>query len=113
MGQFGMLHRGQSVLVAVSGGPDSTALLHVLYDLAQRLGIRLAAAHLNHGLRGAASNRDAAFAADQAQRLGVPFLSETRDVRRFQQDHPPLPGGSGPPRPVRFPLRHGPSARLR
>ena len=52
---------GTAVLCAVSGGADSVCLLHALYRLRGRLGFSLAAAHYNHQLRGAESDRDAAF----------------------------------------------------
>lgn len=64
---------GRGVLIAVSGGVDSTALLHGLVALAPRLGLRLAAGHVNHGLRGAESDGDEAFMAELAARLAVPL----------------------------------------
>ncbi|MCB0257991.1 MAG: tRNA(Ile)-lysidine synthetase, partial [Anaerolineae bacterium] len=54
-------------MVGVSGGPDSLCLLHVLQHLAPQLGIGLHVAHLNHGLRGAESDADAAFVAETAR----------------------------------------------
>ncbi|MGE4299902.1 MAG: tRNA lysidine(34) synthetase TilS [Desulfovibrionaceae bacterium] len=68
-----------TVLVAFSGGVDSTALLLILHYLAPRLGWRIAAAHCDHMLRpeSAAEARDAA---DQCAALGIPFLSEAVDV---------------------------------
>src|SRR5205809_1151806 len=59
--KFGMVREGEHVLVAVSGGADSTALLLCLHELAPVLGIRLSAAHLNHCLRGEESEADAVF----------------------------------------------------
>ncbi|MGH7730305.1 MAG: ATP-binding protein, partial [Candidatus Eiseniibacteriota bacterium] len=50
--------RGERLLVAVSGGADSVALLLGLHALAPELGLGLHAAHLNHGLRGAESDGD-------------------------------------------------------
>ena len=61
--ELALLPRGSSVLCAVSGGADSICLLHALYRLRPKLGFSLAAAHYDHGLRGAASHRDAAFVA--------------------------------------------------
>jgi tRNA(Ile)-lysidine synthase len=66
-----MLARGDRVLVAVSGGPDSVALLAALVRLAEPCGIEIRAAHLNHQLRGAESRRDQACAETVARRLGV------------------------------------------
>ncbi len=73
--------RGDRVLVALSGGPDSVALLHALWVLSGELGITVCAAHLDHRLRGRASAADAAFARSLARRLGVRFLSGAADVR--------------------------------
>ena len=80
-----MLAAGDCVLVAVSGGPDSVTLAHVLHTLSAEYALRLAVAHLNHGLRRQDSERDAEFVADFARRLNVPFYLEKKDVRRFQQ----------------------------
>lgn len=52
---------GSTVLCAVSGGADSIAMLHILYRLRDKLGFALAAAHYNHRLRGAESDRDQRF----------------------------------------------------
>ena len=57
-----MMAPGDRVLVGVSGGPDSMALLHLLSRLAPDLKIRLGVAHLNHGLRGASAEPGEGFA---------------------------------------------------
>ena len=72
--EHAMLAPGERVLVAVSGGPDSVGLLLVLSQLRRKLGVELIAAHVHHGLRGAAADADEACAAAAAQRLGVPFV---------------------------------------
>lgn len=56
-----MLHLGDTVLAAVSGGADSMALVSVLYKYREKLGIRLVCAHVEHGLRGDESVRDMEF----------------------------------------------------
>lgn len=56
-----LIPAGSTVVCAVSGGADSIAMLHVLYRLRYKLGFVLAAAHYNHRLRGAESDRDARF----------------------------------------------------
>lgn len=73
--KLGLFAPDAAVLVAVSGGRDSVALLH----LAHVLGLKLAVAHLDHGLR-EASAQDAVFVRDLAAGLGVSFHTERTDV---------------------------------
>jgi tRNA(Ile)-lysidine synthase len=75
-----MLPPGGRVAVAVSGGPDSVCLLHVLLDLAPSFNVSLAVAHLNHQLRGAESDEDEKFVAALAGRLGLPYHCARVDV---------------------------------
>ena len=72
---------GGRVLVAVSGGGDSVALLHLLGELAERDAVTLAGvAHLNHRLRPTASDDDERFCRDLATRFGLPVVVESVDV---------------------------------
>jgi len=69
------------VVAAVSGGSDSVALAFLLRDLAARGGPVLAAiAHLNHHIRGAEADADAAFVKTLAERIDVPFVAGDADV---------------------------------
>lgn len=70
-----------TVLVALSGGADSTALLLAMHDLhaGGKIG-GLFAAHLNHGIRGESAARDQAFCQALCERLSIEFLTETADV---------------------------------
>ena len=70
-----------TLLVAVSGGADSTALLVALASLAHESGLRLHAAHLDHGLRGAASAADARAVRVLCESLGVPLSAARWDCR--------------------------------
>ncbi len=67
-----LLPPGASLVVAVSGGPDSVCLLYLLHQLSREYGWRLHVAHLDHRLRGAASTADARYVARLAKRLGLP-----------------------------------------
>jgi len=76
-----LLQRGDHVLVAVSGGPDSMALLHVLWEARERLGISLEVAAVDHGLRaGAAAEID--LVRERAAALELPFATVSVTVRR-------------------------------
>ena len=84
---YGMLKPGDSVLVGVSGGPDSVALFHVLLTFAPRFPLRLGVAHLNHCLRQNDSDKDAEFVASLAGRFDIPFYMHKADVRKYQLEH--------------------------
>ncbi len=69
-----------SIVVAVSGGADSVGLLHLLCQIRADLGIRrLGVAHVNHNLRGEASDKDMEFVRELARTLGVPFYCRNLD----------------------------------
>ncbi len=68
---YALIAPGDRVICAVSGGADSVALLFALYLLKDKLGITLCAAHYNHHLRGAESDRDEAFVKELCNRYDI------------------------------------------
>ena len=60
-------------LIGLSGGADSVALLMMTAKRAAEAGLTLEACHVNHGLRGAASDEDEAFCAALCERMGIPL----------------------------------------
>ncbi|MDF2926308.1 MAG: tilS [Paenibacillaceae bacterium] len=78
---------GDRIVVAVSGGPDSTALLHLLFLLSARWGWNLVAAHANHGFRPEESEREAGLIREQVLGLGIPFAYEQLDVPAHLEQH--------------------------
>jgi tRNA(Ile)-lysidine synthase len=79
--RLNLIPPGSRVIVALSGGPDSVALVHVLREVSAEGGFVVAAlAHLNHGLRGAAADEDEAFCRDIAASLHLPIDVSHRDV---------------------------------
>jgi tRNA(Ile)-lysidine synthase len=75
-----LLHPGDSVGVAVSGGADSVAMLRLLMDLREKLGIVPSVVHFNHQLRGKASDADEKFVAKLAAKFGLAFHAGREDV---------------------------------
>jgi tRNA(Ile)-lysidine synthase len=72
---------GARVLLAVSGGADSVALLRGVVELGSRIDVEPVVAHLNHRLRGSAAEEDAAWLSGLCERLGVPIVIGETDVR--------------------------------
>ena len=77
----GLLPSGSTVLLAVSGGADSTALLYGAAELARETGWILSVAHVHHGWRRRDADRDLLCVADHSRRLGLRFFSRRRDAR--------------------------------
>jgi tRNA(Ile)-lysidine synthase len=78
-----LIDKGDRVLVGLSGGPDSLALLHLLWDLKGELKISVCAAHLNHMVRGKAACSDEKFVRSFCKRLRVPLEVKKFDVPAF------------------------------
>src|SRR6185436_5397105 len=74
--------RGETVVVAVSGGADSVALLLGLDELvhSQKIKVKILVAHLNHRLRGPASDADARWVRSLAKELGHPVVVRSSDI---------------------------------
>ena len=78
--KYDMIHAGDHIICAVSGGADSMALLFAMKLLSENLGIRVSAAHFNHHLREDESDRDAAFVADFCDGYGIPLYNGEANV---------------------------------
>ncbi|WP_223911579.1 tRNA lysidine(34) synthetase TilS [Geobacter sp. AOG1] len=80
--EYGLFAEGERVVVAVSGGADSVALLDLLVNL-QELGLYLVVAHLNHQLRGSESDGDEEFVVRLADSYKLPVEARRVDVRKL------------------------------
>lgn len=82
-----LLTAGMAVIVGLSGGADSVALLHILLSLKAELSLdQIVAVHVNHGLRGEEAKRDSRFVTDLCQQWGVPLHTFCVDVNAFAKE---------------------------
>jgi tRNA(Ile)-lysidine synthase len=84
-----LFNPGERILLAVSGGADSTALLYALCSLKQKkiISADFLCAHINHQLRGIDSDNDERFVIEQAGRLNLPAVTKKVNVRFFAEKH--------------------------
>lgn len=75
-----LFKEGETVCVALSGGEDSVCLLYLIKDLEKRLGVKVVALNVEHGIRGETSLRDALFCKELCKKLGVPLKSYSVDA---------------------------------
>ncbi len=85
--EHGLIQPGDRVAVAVSGGADSVALLRLLLELRDDVGIVLSTAHFNHKIRGAEGDEDEAFVAQLAHDHALDFHRDTADVPGYAAEH--------------------------
>jgi tRNA(Ile)-lysidine synthase len=80
-----LIRKGDKILVALSGGPDSVFLLYFLKKYQSRLSASIAAFHLNHLLRGNDAAKDEDFCRNLCESLKIPFYSIRKNVKQFSQ----------------------------
>ena len=85
--QLNLISKGDTVTVALSGGADSVALLHLLNSLKEELGINVNAAHLNHLIRGEEAMRDETFVKLFCESLGIKLFCERIDVPKYADEN--------------------------
>ncbi len=77
---------GRRVVVALSGGADSMALLYALYFLKDEYGVTLEACHVNHGIRGDSANRDEEFVKSECEKLEIKLHLLSADVPKLAEE---------------------------
>ena len=82
-----LLQAGERVAVAVSGGADSVALLRLLVEVREDLGIVLSVAHFHHQIRGGEADDDQRFVAELAAKFSLELHSGCADVPAYARDH--------------------------
>lgn len=81
--EYKMFEKDDLVIVALSGGPDSVALLHMLYTLKGKLKIEIVAAHVNHCLRGKDSDQDEECVKHLCEKYDIPLYSQRIDIHNI------------------------------
>ena len=85
--RYRMIRRGDRVIIGVSGGADSTALLHVLVHLGGILKAQYRVVHVHHGLRGEEADRDARFVENLCKSYKIPFRLVEVQADQFAKKH--------------------------
>ena len=78
--RYGLLSDGDSVIVALSGGADSVALLHFLISIKELYHLTITAAHLHHGIRGEEADRDEKFCKILCENYNIRLFTAHRDI---------------------------------
>lgn len=78
--KYNMIPKGATVVAGVSGGSDSMAMLYILNSLKEEYRIKLIAAHVNHGLRGATADRDELFVKEKCSEAGIEYHVLRADI---------------------------------
>lgn len=81
-----LISPGDKVVVAVSGGPDSVCMLHILHRLEDELNIQLFGAHLNHNFRGIEAQMDAQYVAKLCETLNIMCFVKSMDVLKYSNE---------------------------
>ncbi|MBF0226303.1 MAG: tRNA lysidine(34) synthetase TilS [Desulfobacterales bacterium] len=82
---YKMIKPYDSILIGVSGGPDSVTLLYFLNQISPKYNLNLAIAHLNHSLRGKESDNEAEFVESLSKKLNLPFYLKKEDVSTYKE----------------------------
>jgi len=77
----------QTVLLAVSGGPDSMAMLHSIYKISKEIGFKIVVAHVNHGVRGEFALRDQEFVEKISRKLDIPYFTKNVDMISYGKEN--------------------------
>lgn len=82
-----LIQSGDKILVALSGGPDSICLLNILFELKEELNINIAAAHLNHLLRGEDAFQDEEYVINICNSMEIQCFVKRVDINSYSKEH--------------------------
>ena len=84
---YNLIEKGQIIGVGFSGGSDSVVLLHCLNVLSKKIGFKIVAIHINHGIRGQEAERDQAFAEEFCKKYGIEIIVKRVDAINFSKQN--------------------------
>ncbi|MBC8587941.1 tRNA lysidine(34) synthetase TilS [Paratissierella segnis] len=84
--RYNLITKGDNVVIGLSGGPDSMALLYCLYEIQKELDFNIVAAHVNHGVRGEDALIDQLFTEDVCNRLKIPYHTINVDMNKYGKE---------------------------
>ena len=85
--KYKLIEEGDKIVVAISGGPDSVCLLHVLHTLTSEYGIQIYGAHLNHNFRGLEAQKDAQYVNNLCEELDIMCFVKSLDVGKYAKEN--------------------------
>lgn len=84
--KYNLISKGDNIVIGLSGGPDSMALLYCLYEIQKDLDFNIIAAHVNHGVRGEEALADQLFTEDICHRLNISYHTINVDMNKYGKD---------------------------
>ncbi|MGF7059746.1 tRNA lysidine(34) synthetase TilS [Brassicibacter mesophilus] len=82
----GLINSGDNVVIGVSGGPDSMALLSILNNVSIEIGFKIYVAHVNHCVRGIEADKDQEYVRSFCTRMNLPFYSKKIDMNAYAKE---------------------------
>ena len=84
--KYNLIQKGDKIVIGLSGGPDSMALLYVLLDIREEIDFNIHIAHVNHGIRGKDALADEKFVEKLAKKLNLPYYSKTVNMDKYAKE---------------------------
>ncbi len=81
-----MIEENDNIVIGLSGGPDSMALLHILLDIKEDMNFNIFIAHVNHGVRGEEALADEKFVEKLAKDLNLPYYSKRVNMEKYAKE---------------------------
>lgn len=85
--KYGLINENENIIIGVSGGHDSIALLNVLYEISKKRAFNIYVAHINHGIRGEEADKDEEYVKSICQGLNIPFYSKRVNMNDYAAKH--------------------------